>query len=256
VLGPDRSPWVGWKNFQSFFGSYYFWDVLKNTFILSGMDILFGFPLAILLALLLNESPFKGYKKLVQSCSYLPYFVSAVAAVGMFKLFLSVDSGIINDLAELLTGKRYSFLTETKWFLWIYLLVNMWRWPGYDSIVYFSALSSIDPQLYEAAQIDGAGRLRRIWHVTLPGIRTTIILMFILRLGNIMNLAWQDVLLLQNDLNQEASEIIQTFVYKRGLLKADYSYATAVGLFQSLVGLVIILLANFASRKLTETSLF
>lgn len=256
VLGASRSPWVGWKNFESFFGSYYFWDVLKNTLATSICSIIFGFPMPILLALLLNESPSPKYKSFVQSCSYLPYFVSVVVCVGMFKMFLGVDNGIINDMIAALGFERQAFLTTPAWFLFVYMLIIVWRWTGYDAIVYLAAMTSIDPMLYEAAEIDGAGRLGRIWHVTLPGIRTTIVLLLIMRLGGIMNLQWQDILLLQNDLNLGVSEVIQTFVYKRGMLKADYSYATAVGLFQSVVGFTFVLAANFISKKLGDTSLF
>ena len=256
VLGAERSPWVGWKNFEAFFSSYYFWDVLKNTLRISLSSIVLGFPLPILFALLLNESPSVRYKKFVQSCSYLPHFISVVVVVAMFKMFLSVEDGIINDLIALFGGERQAFLTKPEWFLAVYMLIIVWRWTGYDSIVYISAMTSIDPMLYEAAEIDGAGRFRRIWHVTLPGIRPTIILMLILRLGGIMGVQWQDILLLQNDLNLSVSEVIQTFVYKRGMLKADYSYATAVGLFQSVIGFVFIMAANYTSGKLSETSLF
>lgn len=256
ILGAARSPWVGWKNFQAFFSSYYFWMVLRNTLRISITSIILGFPVPILLALLLNESPSAGYKKLVQSCSYLPFFVSSVVAVAMFRMFLAKDDGLINDIIAALGGQRTAFLTTPKWFIPIYMLIIYWRWPGYDSIVYLSALTAIDPMLYESAQIDGAGRLRRIWHVTLPGIRTTIILMFIMRLGSIMSVQWQDILLLQNDLNRDVSEVIQTFVYRRGLLQADYSYATAVGLFQSVIGFLFVLAANHISDRVSQTSLF
>ena len=256
VLGASRSPWVGWRNFESFFGSYYFWDVLKNTLTISISSIVLGFPMPILLALLLNESPSRKYKTVVQSCSYLPYFVSVVVCVGMFKMFLGVDDGIINDMIASLGLRRQAFLTTPAWFLFVYMLIIIWRWTGYDAIVYLASMTSIDPMLYEAAQIDGAGRLGRIWHVTLPGIRTTIVLLLIMRLGGIMSLQWQDILLLQNDLNLSVSEVIQTFVYKRGMLKADYSYATAVGLFQSVVGFVFVVAANAISKRLSDTSLF
>lgn len=255
ILGAARSPWVGWANFQAFFSSYYFWQVLGNTLYISIGSIILGFPVPILFALLLNESPSTGYKKVVQTCSYLPYFVSSVVVVAIFKMLLQID-GPVNSAIVALGGSPQAFITSPGWFMTVYMLQVYWRWTGYDSIVYIAAMSSIDPQLYEAAEIDGCGRMGRIWHVTVPGIRTTIILLFIMRLGSIMGVLWQDVLLMQNDLNLGASEVIQTFVYKRGMLKADYSYATAVGIFQSVVGFVFVVIANAISKKLSETSLF
>jgi putative aldouronate transport system permease protein len=254
--GIDGSPWVGFQQFQNFFGSYYFGDVMGNTLFISITSIVFGFPCPILLALLLNEVRSDKYKRFAQTVSYLPFFVSVVVVVGMFKQMLALDSGVINDLIELLGGTRIYFLRDPNWFVWIYILMIIWRWSGYDAIIYLATITGIDPTLYEAAQVDGAGRLRRMWHITLPGIRTTLIILFIIRLGGIMNLQWQEILLMQNSMNQSASEVIQTFVYKRGLLNADYSFGTAVGLFQSVIGFIFVLAANKISKVVSEVSIF
>lgn len=256
MRGIMDSQWVGVLHFKNFFNSYYFWDILRNTLTISLTSIVLGFPMPIILALLLNETRRLSYKKFAQSISYLPYFVSVVVVVGIFKQFVSLDQGIINDLIAAFGGERIYFLGEAKWFIWIYMAMIIWRWTGYDSIIYMAAITSIDPSLYEAAEVDGAGRLRKLWHITLPGLKSTIVVLLILRLGGIMNLQWQEILLMQNSLNEVASEVIQTFVYKRGLLNADYSFATAVGLFQSVIGFVFVMLSNKISKKVSEVSIF
>ena len=256
VLGMANSPWVGFENFENLFRSYYFVTLIRNTLTISIVSILLGFPCPILLALLMNESPSRRYRKFAQTATYLPYFVSVVVVAGMFKLFLSVEDGIVNKVIQAFGLSPVNFLTDEKWFIWVYMMMIIWRWTGYDSIIHMASMASIDPMLYDAAQIDGAGRFGRIWHVTLPGIRGTIIILFIMRLGGIMSLQWQDILLMQNDLNLGTSEVLQTYVYKRGLQNMDYSYSTAAGLFQSVVGFVMLLLANWVCRRVTDTSLF
>ena len=254
--GIDGSPWVGLKQFQSFFSSFYFGKIMGNTLFISITSIIFGFPFPVILALCLNEVRNNTYKRFAQTVSYLPFFVSVVVSVGMFKQMLALDTGIINDFIAMMGGERIYFLREPSLFIFVYLGIIIWRWSGYDAIIYLATITSIDPTLYEAAHVDGAGRLRRLWHITLPGIRNTFIILLILRLGGIMNLQWQEILLLSNPINESASEVIQTFVYKRGLIQADYSFATAVGLFQSVIGFVFVLLANKISKVVSEVSIF
>lgn len=256
LKGITGSPWVGLANFENFFSSIYFGQILGNTLYISLMSIVLAWPLPILFALLLNELRFRRFKRVSQTLSYLPYFVSVVVVAGMFKMFLSPDTGIVNDAIRRLGGEPVYFLGKPQYFVWIYLVMVIWRWLGYDAIIYLAAITSIDMEQYEAAQVDGASRLQQLWHITLPGIATTVIILFIIRLGNIMNIQWQEILLLQNSLNEKGSEVIQTFVYKRGLLKADYSYATAVGLFQSAIGFVFIVVSNQISKKVSDVSLF
>ena len=256
VLGASGSPWVGFSNFINFFNSYYFIQIISNTLVLSLLSIVVGFPIPVIFALMLNEVRNKGYKKFVQTVSYLPYFISVVVVVGMVKNFLERDSGIVNMLLQLIGMDQVNFLGKPQYFRGVYLGMQIWRYTGFDAIIYIATIIGIDQELYEAAEMDGAGRFRRIWNITLPGLQSTIIVLFILRIGNIMNVGWQEILLLQNSLNEGTSEVIQTFVYKRGIIKADYSFSTAVGLFQSIIGFVTIMFANKISKKVSETYIF
>lgn len=250
------SEWVGFDNFEKLFGSYYFWSLLSNTLRLSIKSILIGFPAPIIFALLLNEMRAKSFKKTVQTISYLPNFISLVVVVSLVKQFLSVDTGIINRVIEALGGERISFLSDPNWFDTIYILSDLWQGVGFSAIIYISAISGIDQGLYDAAAVDGAGRIRKIWYVTLPSITPTISVMLILRLGSILNVGWQKIMLLQNGLTKDVSDVIQLFVYERGLQNADFGFATAVGLLQSLIGFILIIVSNKISKKFSDTGIF
>lgn len=255
LKGIIGSPWIGMENFISFFGSYNFWQLLKNTIYLNILSILFAFPAPIILALLLNEVRSRFFKKAVQTVSYLPHFVSLVVIVGMLLDFLSTK-GLVNNLIEMLGGERHAFMGDPDWFRTIYIASGIWQEVGWASIIYLAALTGIDPQLYEAAVVDGAGRWRQTLHITLPGLASTIIILLILNLGHIMSVGFEKVLLMQNPLNMETSDVISTFVYRRGLVLSDFSYAAAVDLFNSVINLLLLVTVNRISRRLTETSLW
>ena len=255
--GVYMSEWVGLKHFVTFFSSVFFVRVLKNTMILSLYSVIFGFPAPILFALLLNELDNEYFKKVVQVVSYMPNFISTVVISGIILDFVASD-GVITDLL-LKTG----FLTEGKnlmsvpeYFRTIMVVTDMWQQVGFGSILFLAALTGIDQELYEAAVIDGANRWKQTIHVTIPGIMPTVVIMLIMRIGGLMNANQEKILLLYNPLIYETSDVIGTFVYRKGLLEADYGYSTAVGLFNSIVNVVLLFVANGVSRKYSETSLF
>ena len=250
-----ESPWVGLRHFRTFFDSYYFHRLLRNTLLISVYSIAFGFPAPILLALLLNELKSTAFKRTVQTITYLPHFISLMVICGMLLEFLSTR-GLINELIASLGGKRVSFFLYPEYFRTIYIASDIWQGVGWGSIVYLAALSAIDPALYEAARIDGANRLRQAVHITLPGIMPTIIVLFILRLGNLMSVGHEKIILLYNELLYETADVISTFVYRKGLISFEYSYSSAVGLFNSLINFVLVIAANWISRTLSETSLW
>lgn len=252
ILG---SPWVGMKYVDQFITDPYFWQVVKNTLMISIENLVISFPIPIILALMLNELRSLKFKKLVQTVSYLPHFISVVVVCGMIVSFLSSD-GIINQAVILFGGTKKAFLTNPVYFRSIYILSGIWQGAGWGSIIYLSALSSIDVQLYEASTMDGANRWKQLWNVTLPGILPTICIMFILEMGKIMNVSFQKILLLLNGSNMEVADVISTYVYRRGIVGADFSYSTGVGLFQSLIGMIFLLSANAIIRKVNENSLW
>lgn len=253
--GIAGSPWIGLKNFVDFFESFYFTRVLGNTLRLNLMDLVFAWPSSILFALLLNEIGNSKFKRTVQTMTYLPHFISTVVVCGLIVDFSAVN-GVFNDVIGALGGTRISLLTKSNLFTPIYVLSNIWAGMGYGSIIYLAAIGGINSELYEAAMLDGAGRLRQTWHVTLPGLMPTIVTMLIMRIGNILNVGYEKILLLMNDANREAAEVISTFVYQKGLVEASYGYSTAVGLFNSIICLIFLVLANTISRKFSETSLW
>lgn len=253
--GIAGSPWIGLKNFVDFFESFYFTRVLGNTLRLNLMDLIFAWPSSILFALLLNEIGNSKFKRTVQTMTYLPHFISTVVVCGLIVDFSAVN-GVFNDVIGALGGTRISLLTKSNLFTPIYVLSNIWAGMGYGSIIYLAAIGGINSELYEAAMLDGAGRLRQTWHVTLPGLMPTIVTMLIMRIGNILNVGYEKILLLMNDANREAAEVISTFVYQKGLVEASYGYSTAVGLFNSVICLIFLVLANTISRKFSETSLW
>ena len=256
LKGFDGSKFVGMKHFTRFFGSTDFWTLLSNTLKINFSVLIFVFPVPILFALLLNEVQNRPFKKMIQTVSYLPYFISTMIVVTMLNTLLSPSMGVVNRIIKALGGKAVYFMGSEKYFRPVYILSAIWQNTGWSAIVYLCALTSIDPSLYEAAIVDGAGRLRQVWHITLPGIRSTIVIMFILQLGKIMNVGFEKVYLMQNDLNLGASEVISTYLYKKGIINANYSYSTAIGLFNSLINFAMILLSNTISRKAGEVSLW
>jgi putative aldouronate transport system permease protein len=254
-LGYFKSPWVGFKYFKEFFNSYYFWRLLKNTLLLNIYDLICGFPAPIILALLLNEVKNKWFKSTVQTISYLPHFISMVVICGMILDFTATD-GLINTILSYFGVTPSNLMVKPELFRTIYIGSGIWQGVGWGSIIYLAALAGIDPQLYEAATIDGAGRWRQLWSVTIPGIAPTIIILLILRLGSMMSVGFEKIILLYNPMTYETADVISTFVYRKGLIDSDYSYSTAVGLFNSAISFVLIILANKFSRKFSETSLW
>lgn len=251
-----RSPWVGLKHFKDFFSSPYCWRLIRNTFLISFYGLIFGFPAPILLTLLLNELKDGWFKKTTQTISYLPHFVSTVIIVGMYVNFLSPSTGLINNIIEKLGGERIYFLNDPKYFRSLYTIMNIWKGVGWGSIIYLAALTGIDPELYEACIIDGGGRLRQTWHITLPGIANTVIIMLIMRIGRLLSVGYESIILMYTPATYETADVISTYVYRRGLVDADYSFSTAVGLFNSVVGFIFIFTANALAKRFSETSLW
>lgn len=254
-LGIEGSPWIGLYNFEKFFSSFYFGRVFRNTIIISLYSLIFAFPAPILLALLLNELHSNRFKRVVQTVSYLPHFISVMVVCGMIVDFTRSD-GVINDVLALFGFQRQTMLLNPARFRQVYIISEIWQSVGWGSIIYLSALAGIDTEQYEAAVIDGAGRFKQMLHVTLPGIAPTIVIMLILRVGQLMNVGYEKIILLYNGTTYEAADVISTFVYRKGLVEADYSYSTAVGLFNSVINLALLLIANTVSRRISETSLW
>ncbi len=255
TTGIFASKWVGLQNFIEFFNSPNFYRVTKNTILLSVMDLVFNFPAPIILALLLNEIQGKIFKKTVQTISYLPYFLSTAIICGIIRDF-TASNGPITSLVAPILGKSGNLLGMPEMFRTIFISTNIWQTIGYNSIIFLAALSQVDAQQYEAATIDGAGHWKQCLHVTIPGIAPTIIIMLILRIGQLLTVNFEKVLLLYNSATYDTADVISTYIYRQGILNRDYGYSTAVGLFNSIIGLVLILTANKISKKYSETSLF
>ncbi len=249
------SPWVGLANFKDFFQSVYLWRLIRNTLTINLYELLFGFPAPIILALMLNEVRSRFFKRSVQTITYLPHFISVVVTVGIVLDFFSSD-GIINALVTAFGGKPLSYMTEPNLFYSIYVGSNVWQQLGWKSIIYLAALSAIDPTLYEAANVDGAGRWAKLKHITLPGMMPIIVIMLILQIGNMMSVGFEKVMLMYNPSIYETADVISTFVYRKGLQDMNYSYSTAVGLFNSAINFTLLILANTISRKVSENSLW
>ena len=250
------SKWVGFKYFTQFFESRFFFRLIRNTFLISFYGLIFGFPAPIILALLLNEQKDGLFKRAVQTISYLPHFISTVVLVSMFVQFLSVNNGLINNLVEAFGGTRTYFLGDPKYFRTLYTSLGIWRGIGWGSIIYLAALTNVSPELYEACLIDGGGRLRQTWHITLPGISNTIIIMLIFRVGELLSVGSETILLMYNEAIYETADVISTYVYRRGLINAEYSFGAAVGLFNSIIGLILVSTTNALSKRFSETSLW
>ncbi|GGG65166.1 ABC transporter permease [Paenibacillus radicis (ex Gao et al. 2016)] len=252
ILG---SPWVDFKHFETFFNSYYFLRVLKNTLLISVYSLLFEFPAPIILALLINEVRSRSYKRVVQSITYMPYFISMIVIAGLIRDFTD-SGGVLNSIYMYFGGDGTSMLQNEGLFRPIYILSEIWQKAGWESIIYLAALAGIDQGQYEAARIDGAGRLKQIWYITLPGLLPTIVILFILRMGNLLNVGFEKIILLYNPVIYETADVISSFVYRKGLLEFNWSYSTAVGLFNSVINLTLLILANWISKRVTNSSLW
>jgi len=256
VDGIAGSPWVGIAHFQRFFNSYLFWDLLRNTVGISIYSLAAGFPLPIVLALAINEARRRWFKKTVQMATYAPHFISTVVMVGIILQFLDPRLGVIARIITALGGTPQNYMGQASLFQSIYVWSGVWQGMGYASIIYIAALSSIDPQLEEAAIIDGASRIQKIWYIDLPSIAPTAIILLILNVGQVMNVGFEKIYLMQNPLNLTTSEVISTYVYKVGLLRAQYSFSAAVGLFNSVIDLILLVIVNQIARRVGETSLW
>lgn len=259
-LGFLKSPWVGFDKFRSFFSSPYAWRIIRNTLMLNVYSILFRFPAPIILALLLNELHSTGYRRTIQTVTYFPYFVSTTIIAGLLVQLLS-STGVINGvLHTLFDTPSIKFLDQPRLFRPIYIATALWQGLGFGAIIYLAAIAGIDPELYEAATMDGAGRWRRVWYITLPSILPTVVILFLLNLGHILDVGVELVLLIYNPLTYETADVIDTFVYRRGLAgegaAIDMSLGAAVGLFKSFIGFALIVSANKLAKKVTETSLW
>lgn len=247
--------WVGLYYIQMFISDPKFWEVFVNTLALSGLTLLITFPAPIIFALLLNELRSKKFKKFVQTASYLPHFFSIVIVAGMI-LELTSSAGPINSIVKYFTGEPIFFMQDPDWFRPVYVISELWQGLGWGAILYLAALTNIDESLYEAAKMDGASRWKQTIHITIPGILPTIVTLLILNLGSLLAVGFEKILLIYNPLNYETSDVISTYLYRIGLESSNFSYATAIGLFESIIGLTLVLSANFISKKLTETSLW
>ncbi len=254
-LGIDGSPFVGLDNFIRFFNSTYFVRLMRNTLLLSVYSLIFGFPAPIILALLLNEVKNKKFKSLTQTITYLPHFISLIVVTGMIVNF-AMTSGLINDIIVFFGGERSPLLQNPDLYRTIYIVSSIWQEVGWGSIIYLAALSGVDSQLYEAAMIDGAGKFKQLIFVTLPSIMPTIIIMLILKMGSLMSLGYEKTILLYNPATYETADIISSYVYRIGLMEQDWSYSTAIGLFNSLINFLLLILTNRLSKKVSETSLW
>ena len=253
----ENSPWVGWKYFEKFMTNYKFRSILLNTILIS-LYSLATFPLPIVLAILLNYVKRERFKKTVQMVSYMPHFISTVVMVGIILQFLDARSGLLNMITALFGQEAVNFIAKPEYFRAIYVLSGVWQSLGYNSIIYIAALSGVSPELHEAAIVDGANILKRIWHIDLPGIMPTISILLIMQCGSILSVGYEKIYLLQNNLNLSVSEIISTYVYKQGIAASmpQYSYATAIGLFVSVVNVIMLIIVNSLSNKLSGSSLF
>lgn len=250
------SDWVGFEHFINFFKTPDFVKLLRNTLILSLYNLVITFPMPIILALAVNELKSKAYKKVVQMVTYMPYFISTVVLVGTMKNIFSPRTGLINNIIALFGGAQTDFMGNPDLFRTMYVWSGVWQGMGYSAVIYIAALANVDSSQVEASLMDGAGRFARVWHVDLPAIMPTIVIQLILAVGSVMSLGYEKVFLMQNPVNTEVSEVISTFVYKRGIAGFQYSYSAAVGLFNSVVNLVLIALANIFAKKVGETSLW
>lgn len=257
VDGIFGSDWVGLRHFRMLFQSTDFWRVLRNTLLLNVYSLAFGFPVPILLALMLNEIRLEGFKRVIQNLLYIPHFISWAVLGGILITMLSPSTGVVNLILQNVFGvEPVYFMANSGWWPVAYTVSSIWREAGWGTILYLAAMAAIDPQLYEAAKIDGASKMRQIWHITLPGIRSTIAILLILRMGNMMDVGLEQTLALQNDSVLDVADVISTYVYRIGLQNMNYSYTTALGLFQSVIGLILVVSVNKIIRSFGERGLW
>lgn len=254
--GVFASPWVGFKHFKDFFQGVYFLRTLKNTLLISFYQLLFGFPAPIIFALLINEIRHNKFKKMVQTVTYLPHFISLVVICGIITDFFSTN-GLITHIISMFGGEKINYIGTAKYFRSIYVGTTIWQTLGWNSIIYLAALAGIDQQLYESASIDGANKLRQVWHITLPGIMPTIIILLIMNLGQILSVGYEKIILLYSPATYETADVISSFIYRRGLQEGNqYSFAAAVGMFSSVTNLIVLLISNKISNRVSQTGLF
>jgi putative aldouronate transport system permease protein len=255
-VGMLDSPWVGFKHFERFFSHPDFWLLFRNTMAINLLNLFLFFPLPIVLSLLMNELNSGWFKKSIQSIVYLPHFLSWVIIAGLTFLMISYSEGIVNKILEAVGYARIDFLTRPEWFWMLLTIQSIWKEAGWGTVIFLAAMASIDPQQYEAARMDGANRLRQIWHVTLPGIRNVVVILLILRIGHMMDVGFEQVYLMMNGAVSEVADVFDTYVYRSGIQQAQFSYSTAVGLFKSVVGVILVVIANRMSKKFGEEGIY
>jgi len=253
----SESKWVGLNNYINFFQSPYAFRIVRNTVLIGVYDFLWGFPMPIVFAILLNEVYNQKYKRFVQTVTFLPHFISVVAIVGMFSMFLSPSTGVINlILSHVFQIKPIYFMMEPGWFRTIYIGTDLWQKVGWNAIVYIAAISNLNQDMYEAATVDGATRIQKILHITIPALKGTIAILMILRVGNILNVGWEKIIAMYQPTTYETADVIQTYVYRIGLMNAQYSLSAAIGLFNSVINVILLLSSNWFSKKFLEENLF
>ncbi|TDF93044.1 sugar ABC transporter permease [Paenibacillus piri] len=255
-LGLTGSPWAGFKHFNRFFSDPLFWMLFRNTLVLAVYNLVFFFPMPIVIALLLNELRHELYKKMIQTMIYIPHFVSWVVVVGIVYVFFTTEGGLVNELIAWFGFNKIPFLLSEEWFRTLIISEVIWKETGWGTILFLAALAGVDPSLYEASKIDGANRWHQLWHITVPAIKSTIIILLLLRLGHFLDLGFEQIYLMLNAMNREIGEVFDTFVYTNGVQQGQFSYSTAVGLFKSAVSLVLVVGANYITRKAGEEGIF
>jgi len=254
--GIFSAPWVGFKYFTQFINSINFWRLMRNTFMISFWGLVFGFPAPIILALLINEISNKRFKKIVQTVSYLPHFLSIVIVCGILRNILSTDGGLVNLAIKMLGGTPVYFLGEARYFYAIMTASGIWQNIGWNSIIYLAAITNINPELYESAHVDGANTFQKMWHITIPGIYKIISIMLILRVGELLTVGYEKILLLYSPMIYETADVISTYVYREGLIGLKYSYSTAINMFVSVISLVLVLSSNYAAKKIGQEGIW
>ncbi|MNH89571.1 putative multiple-sugar transport system permease YteP [compost metagenome] len=256
LKGIFTSEWVGLKHFRAFASSYYFWEILGNTLLISLYRLLFGFPAPIILALLMNEVRVASFKKIVQTISYLPHFISMVVMAGLITTVFALDGGIVNVLLQKLGIDPVYFLGDNNYFRSVLVVSGIWKEVGWGTIVYLAAIAGIDSQLYEAAVVDGAGKIKQIWHITIPGIMFIVVIMFIFAVGGLLNAGFEQIFLLYSPPVYKVADIIDTYVYRKGMVEMQYSFATAVALFKSVIAMFLLLGTNYLAKKLNQEGIW
>ncbi|KRF43673.1 ABC transporter permease [Paenibacillus sp. Soil787] len=256
IKGMAESPWVGFDNFERFFESYQLFTIIRNTLGISIYELLVAFPAPIILALMINQLTSDRFKRIVQTITYAPHFISTVVVVGIVYLLLSPKTGAVNSLLGLFGIEPIFFMGSADWFKTVFVFSGVWQNVGWGTIIYLAALTAVNPDLHEAATVDGASKLQRVFHIDIPSIMPTVIIMLIMNMGHMMSVGFEKVYLMQNQLNVDSSETIQTYVYKAGLVQAQYSYASAIGLFNTVINFVLLISVNKIAKSLKQTSLW